>query len=143
VRKTLADDRVILTPTAHRALEPLVALGRSGMERVAFLHGSTRDRRILIDGVRQVANTHRRPGGFGVSMSEYRKAVASGTLVGLFHTHTRDCRPSSADIALLRRSRLLQIIGAPGTSRGAIRLESFHWVANDRIDSLPIEVSCP
>jgi len=135
--------RVSLTASAHRALVPLVFAGRHGLERVAFLHGFRDALGVRITTVKSIGNTHRSPGGFGVAARDYRKAAASGSLVGLFHTHARDCRPSEADLRLLRRSRMVQIIGAPGDGGSEARLRSLCVLDDGRIDSPPIEVLSP
>jgi proteasome lid subunit RPN8/RPN11 len=135
--------RVRLTAMAHRALIPLVAAGRHGVERVAFLHGLADPLGVTVAAVSSVANTHRRANGFGVAARDYRTAAASGSLIGLFHTHAGDCRPSDADLALLRRSGLVQIIGAPAEDGSAVTLRALCLRDDGSIDSPPIEVIAP
>lgn len=131
---------LLLTDAVYRALRPLVSGGRDGWERVAFLHGAAGESGARVTTIVSVPNTHRSPGGFGVALSAYRKAAASGSLVGLFHTHMRDSRPSAADLRLLTPGGLYQLIGAPAGRRGAIELRSFRGRPNGEVEYPPIEV---
>jgi proteasome lid subunit RPN8/RPN11 len=138
-----AGSQTFLAPGAHRAILPLVARGSSGIEHVAFLHGVEHAAGATIRSVEQVTNTHRSPGGFGISAPDYRRAVESGTLIGVFHTHARDSRASRADITLLRKTRLLQVIGAPGQRPGTVVLSCYRLLEDGQICSPAIVVSDP
>lgn len=135
--------RLVLLEASYRALAPLVARGADGREMVAWLHGTVEGIDVTVTAVEPAVNTHRCPGSFGIAASALRQARAPGTLVGLFHTHTGYCLPSAADLRLARQSRLLQLIGAPGRPRRAIRLHAFSCGDDGRIDTPRIEVFAP
>lgn len=139
-RCVAATEPLFLTDAVYHALRSLVSRGNDGRERVAFLHGATGEPGARVTTVVPVPNTHRSPGGFGVALSAYREAAASGSLVGLFHTHMRDSRPSAADLRLLAPHGLYQLIGAPAGKRGAIELRSFRGRPNGDVEYPPVEV---
>ena len=135
--------RLVMCESAYRALVPLVARGATGRERVAWLHGIIEGPAVTVTAVEPTVNTHRCAGSFGIAASDLRQARASGTLVGLFHTHAGDSTPSAADLRLVRESHLLQLIGSPGRPRQAIRLQAFYCGGYGSIDTPRIEVSAP
>ncbi len=125
-----------LAARLHRLVPRLGA----GYEQVAFLHGRRAAGRIEVTAIEPVPNTHRRPGSFGVAACDYRTARARGTLVGLFHTHVNNCRPSAADRRLLRLLPLVHVIGSPGPAPSLARLHSWIAAPNGSIRSLRLEV---
>ncbi len=96
----------------------------SECEVCCALFGSRSDDAVVIDDLEFIQNPHTTANTFGIPFEEYSRLTDEG-MIGIFHSHRGDPRPSYLDEVFIRKSGLLWLIG--GTTKGRFTVHAYSF----------------